>query len=194
MMGRRIHDLDDRDSQARAGLRIQLRARREELGISQFALGEKLGWQAANVRRLERQGVDQSYAHTVMRWARALGLRLAVEPVGFPKPWTVGADRVDRMLSALATQMYETGRCDTADEWEVLRLTKQLVGIRLACGVTQDQLAGVFGVSTQAVSLFEIVDKTTSLVALQRHARGIARCSPRWRDGYLCVRLEPDIV
>lgn len=190
-MGRHITDLDARDRQARLDVRTQLRAHRELLGLSQRALGLRLGYEAANVRRLEREGVNQSYTVTVMRWARALGLRLVLQPVGFPPPARSVGDSVDDLLAALSGQVDMSG--DAGDAWAVTRITQQLVGIRLACRVTQPQLASQFRTTEQNVSLIETAGSSTALVVLQRHARGIARCS--WRPAaYLDVRLEPSTV
>ncbi len=184
-MGRRIADLDDRDYQARVDIRTQLRARRELWGWSQKKLGEALGYEAGNVRRLERQGVDQSYTVTVMRWARALGMRLVVEPVGFPRPVHYYRD----MIQAMAHAMLTAGPGDADDAAEVAGIVQQLVGIRLACRVTQTQLGQRFGITDQSVSLIETSGSSCALVVLQRHARGIAKCS--WRpDAHLAVRLE----
>lgn len=188
-MARRIDDLDQRDLQTRLAIRAQLRARREQLGMSQQALGDLLSTGASNVRRLERQGVDQSYTTTIMKWARMLGLRLAITPVGFPPPARVGADRVDDLLAAVSGQMHTVGGTDNADQWEVTRLMRALSGIRVACAVTQRQMAARMGVCGQAASLVEISGSSTALVVLQRHARAIARCSRR-SQAYLDVRLD----
>jgi transcriptional regulator with XRE-family HTH domain len=188
-MGRRINDLDDRDFQARTAMRIQLRARRETLGLSQRALGQILGYAAANIRRLEREGVDQSYTTTIMRWARALGFRLMMQPVGFPPPARSIGDSVDDLMAALGAEIDLGGTA--GDAWEVNRLTAELVGIRLACRVTQPQLARQFKTTDQNVSLIETSGNSTALVVLQRHARAIGRCS--WRpDAHLAVWLDDE--
>lgn len=187
-MARRITDLDERDYQARAALRVALRDARGNLGLSQRALGERLGFDGANVRRLERQGVDQSYAITVMRWARALDLELVMEPVGFPPVAddVTAADSVNDMLAMLAGTTTVP-----AEEATVAALISRLTRIRTVLGVTAVQLAARFGTTPTAVSMVETTGRGSALVTLQRHARGIARCSWRAPDGYLDVRLEP---
>lgn len=186
-MARRVDDLDDRDRQTRLAIRAQLRGRREQLGMSQQALGDLMRTNPANVRRLERQGVDQSYTISVMKWARMLGLRLAITPVGFPPPVAAGGDRADELLAAVSGQIHVAG--DAGDMWEVVRLMRTLVGIRVACAVSQRRMAARIGVTEQAISLVEVSGSSTALVVLQRHARGIARCSRR-PEAYLDVRLE----
>src|SRR4051812_23631021 len=108
-MGRRIADLDERDYRTRVGIRTQLRARRLLWGWSQRDLGEQLGYEAANVRRLERAGVDQSFTVTVMRWARALGMRLVLQPVGFPDPAPSVSDPLEDLLAAVSSQVHLDG-------------------------------------------------------------------------------------
>ena len=184
-MARRIADLDARDYQARVDIRVQLRARRQACGWSQRKLGDRLGYDAANIRRLEREGVDQSFTVTVMRWARELGTRLVLTPVGFPPPAPYYRNMIEAMAEAMA--LAAPGEAD--DAAEVAGLIQQLVGIRLACRVTQPQLAKQFGTTVQNVSLIETAGSSTALVVLQRHARGIARCA--WRpDAHLAAHVE----
>lgn len=183
-MSRRIADMDPRDYQTRIQIRTDLQAARIEQGLTQQKLGARLGYDGANVRRLERQGVDQSYTVTVMRWARALGLRLVLEPVGFPPP----APR--RAAATLNDMMAMVGGDDLGDEWQVARIVSQLAGIRTACGVTAARMGDRLGISPTAVALFETSGASSALVGLQRHARGIAACSWRASGGYLAVRLE----
>jgi len=182
-----IADLDDRDRQARAGLHHQLRARREELGWSQRKVGEACGIDAASVRRRERLGVDQSYAATIMQWADALGLHLAMQPVGFPAIAARPLSRIDKLMAYIQVEM----NTRTAAGWKSAAVLADLVQLRTALGVTQDQLAAQFGVSEQAVSLIEAGAQSPALVVLQRHARGIARCA-RLPHAHLAVRLEPE--
>lgn len=186
-MARRIADLDERDYQTRIALRAQLRALRVDQGVSQRELGDRLGGRDGScVRRLERQGVDQSRTSTVMRWARALGKTLALEPVGFPRPATFirpsKSSDVDALLSAILPGL-------TGDEWDIARMIEKLAGIRIACSVSQEKLADRLNLTEQAVSFFETSAADTALVMLQRHARGIAKCSRR-PDAHLAVRLE----
>lgn len=179
-----VADLDDGDRRAREVLRGQLRARRELLGWSQRKTAERIGIDTASVRRRERLGVDQAYASTVLRWARALGLRLVMDPVGFPP--TPAAD-VDDLLAAIGGELSP----GTSAAWQTVAVMENLVRLRLACRVTQRQLADVFGTTEQAVTLVETSGSTNALVVLQRHARGIARCA--WLPGaHLSVHLEPD--
>jgi transcriptional regulator with XRE-family HTH domain len=186
-MGRRVADIDERDRQVRVDVRSRLRTRRQQLGWSQRQVGELLGSHPANIRRLEREGVDQSYAISVMRWARVLGLRLVLQPVGFPPPAVQVGDAVDDLLTAVAGDIRGSGDLD--DAWEMTRIMGQLVGVRLACRVTRPQLAKRIGTTEQNVSLIETAGSSTALVVLQRHARAVAKCS--WRpDAYLSVSLE----
>lgn len=138
------------------------------------------------MRRLERAGVDQSYAVTVMRWARALGCRLVMTPVGFPRlPASYYRGMVGDVLAALD---------DDVDEGaEVAALVQRLVALRNTCRVTQADLAKRIGTTDKNVSLIETAGSSTALVVLQRHARAIGKCS--WRPAaHLAVTLEPDPV
>jgi transcriptional regulator with XRE-family HTH domain len=186
-MSRVIADLDDRDRKARADLHLQLRARRQLLGWSQRKVGDACGVDPAGIRRWERLGVDQSYAATIMRWAEPLGLRLVMEPVGFPTVPARPLSRIGQLFAAIEVEM--TGRTSAA--WRTAAVRADLVRIRQACRVTQAQLADQFRVSEQAVSMTEVGDSSPALVMLQRHARGIARCARR-PEAYLAVSLQED--
>ena len=187
-MGRRLADLDERDYAARIAIREQLCDRRTELGLTQKDLGELMGTNQANVRRLERTGVDQSFTISIMRWARALGLRLVLEPIGFPKPHPRNIRGTGAMMAALAATRITDD--NAGDEWAVLAMRDTLASIRLTCNVTCAQLGAKFGTGEANVWQFETHGGSPQLVALQRHARGIARCT--WRsEAYLDVRLEP---
>lgn len=188
-MARSIADLHPDDHATRDRLRRQLRALREQAGVSQRELGERMGVDQANIRRLERKGVLQSHTGTVARWARGLRHRLVLEPAGFPHPLRAGwpGSRTPNDMVALVAQLVRA----EADEWLAARTTSTLTGVRLACCVTQERLAARLDVSEQAVSVFEAGVSDSTLVLLQRYARGIARCTRTWRDGYLDVRLEP---
>lgn len=177
-----VADLDDSDRQARAVLHGQLRARRELLGWSQRKTAERIGVDTTSVRRRERVGVDQAYAATVLRWARALGLRLVMDPVGFPP---TPEEDVDDMLAAIGRELSPA----TSAAWQTVAVMHHLVRVRIGCQVTQRQLGEVFGISDQAVVLVET--SAAALVVLQRHARGIARCAGL-AGAHLSVHLEPD--
>lgn len=181
-MAHPIGDLDVRDRRARAPLHFQLRARRQQLGWSQARVGQATGFDAAGVRRLERIGVDQSYASTVIRWATALGWRLALTPTGFP-PLPSGG--LDELLGTVAVDM----PASAAASWQAMQVLAELARIRVACQVTQRELATLFGTTTQAVSMVEVGGAGTPLVGLQRHARGIARCAGL-PGAYLAVNLR----
>ncbi len=185
-MGRRVDDLSPADRDARIDVRTRLRARRIELGLSQRQLGRRLGYEAANIRRLEREGVDQSYTVTVMRWARALDMQLGLTPVGFPRPGYYYRDMVAAMVTAMAT----AGPGEAEDAAEVAGLVQQLVALRIACGVSQDQLAKRIGTTDKNVSLIETAGSATALVVLQRHARAIGKCAAR-PEAHLAVTLQP---
>ncbi len=77
-----------------------------------------------------------------------------------------------------------------ADGWLAARTLHDLVGIRIACGVRQELLGRVLGVSEQSVSLTERNAADNQLVTLQRYARALARAS-RHKGGYLAVGLDP---
>jgi transcriptional regulator with XRE-family HTH domain len=184
-MGTFVADLDPRDRQARAALHTQLRARREILGFSQRKTAELIGVDASRVRRRERLGVDQAYTATVLRWAHALGLRLVMEPVGLPRPPARAV--VDDLLAAIGSEMTPA----TAAAWQAASIMEDLMRTRTAARVTQRQLGDLFGTSEQAVALIETSGSSTTLVVLQRHARGIGRCA--WLpEAHLSVHLEPD--
>jgi transcriptional regulator with XRE-family HTH domain len=182
-MARRVADLDLRDYDTRIAVRAQLRAAREAQHLTQEQVAQAMWTQAANVRRLERQGVDQSYAVTVMRWAAAVNQQLVIEPVGFPPPAPRRAG-TNPLLAAVSASL-------TGPDWQVVRLWQALVGIREACAVSQDQMARVLGISSQAVSLLEHAEAGSLLVVLQRHARAIAACCPHRAGAHLSVRVVP---
>lgn len=188
-MARTIPDLDERDFTVRDQLRQQLRQLREDQGISQRELAERIGCDASGIRRLERQGVLQSRLGTTIRWAGGLRHTLVTEPVGFPPPRRVwrppAATGVDAILAMLVHTEGITG-----DDWAAPRLIGTLVGIRVACGVTQRELAGRLHLSEQAVSFMETATMDSALVVVQRYARAVAVCS-QWRSGYLGVWLQP---
>jgi DNA-binding XRE family transcriptional regulator len=120
-----------------------------------------------------------------MQWAQVLGMRLVLEPVGFP-PARAGT-AVDELLAAVATEMTP----GTSVAWRSVAVLDDLIRIRRTCRVTQAQLAAQIGISAKTVSMVETGGSATALVVLQRHARGIARCV-RLPDAYLSVRLEDD--
>jgi transcriptional regulator with XRE-family HTH domain len=183
-MARRVDDLDERDYRARIDIRHQLREARLAAGLTQREVAERMNLDAANLRRLEAQGVDQSYSATVMTWARALDRRLVMEPVNFPAPAALRrAGSVNAMMALIG---------GAGDEWAVAEVATRLAGIRAACGVTATQMAARIGITSTAVLYIEMAGANSQLVVLQRHARAIARCSWRARDGYLALRLEPD--
>jgi transcriptional regulator with XRE-family HTH domain len=188
-MARTIPDLDERDFTVRDQLRQQLRQLREDQGVSQRELGERIGADASGIRRLERQGVLQSRLGTTRRWAGGLHHHLVTEPVGFPparKMWrSPTASGVDAILALLVHTEGLAG-----DDWAAPRLIADLVGIRVACGVTQRDLARRLDLTEQAVSFMETATMDSALVVLQRYPRAVAACS-QWRGGHLAVRLEP---
>jgi len=57
----------------------QLRARREELGISQIELAERMGIEASALCRLETFKVVNPSAFTLLHWAETLGHDLNLE-------------------------------------------------------------------------------------------------------------------
>jgi len=187
-MGRTVVDLDDRDLAVRDALRLELTALRLAAGLSQRQVAIAMGSEASLVRGLERAGVLQSRTGTVLRWARALGKRVIIEPVGFPPPakqrWPSRSAGVEGLLATIA----QTEWADR-DEWVAAGIAADLAGIRVACGITQTELADVLGISEQAVSILETAGTDTMLVVLQRYARGLARCSRR-PDAHLHVRLH----
>lgn len=191
-MARRINDLHPDDFRARTELRGRLRAIRERQGISQRDMGRLVDLSQGNVGRFEREGVDQSKTSTVARYARALGYRLTLTPIGFPRPvrWRRQKDDLAARVFDALVVTYNVAAFGGADGWLAAHTLHDLVGIRVACGVRQDQLGRVLGVSEQSVSLTERDAADNQLVTLQRYARGLARTS-RHRDGYLLVGLDP---
>jgi transcriptional regulator with XRE-family HTH domain len=195
-MARRIPDLHPDDYTTRIELRAQLRRIREAAGLSQRDMKPLLGFDQGTISKMERLGVEQAKTATVARWARALGHRLTLTPTGFPPPvrWrrqSRGNDPVAGLLSALAgTGAGEGAVFGGSDEWLAARTLNDLVGIRVACAVSQERLAQVLGISEAAISLTELGTADNQLVTLQRYARAVARVS-RYRCGYLAVSLDP---
>lgn len=193
-MARRIGDLHPDDLAARVELRAQLRRIREQAGLSQRDFAPLVGRSQPGVGKFERDGVDQSKTSTIAAWARALGHRLVLAPIGFPRPvrWrrqNNPSSPVDRLLFDLVST-YNVGAFGGPDGWLAAVTLNDLVGIRIACGVSQEQLGRVLGVSEQCVSLTERNAADNQLVTLQRYARAVARAS-RHRGGYLAVGLDP---
>lgn len=192
-MARRISDLHPDDQATRIELRGRLRALREQQGLSQRDLGRLLDLGQGNIGRLERAGVDQSKTSTIARWARMLGHRLTLTPTGFPPPVSSWRRKDSDPGAALFNALVATcnvGAFGGSDGWLAARTLHDLVGIRIACGVRQELLGRVLGVSEQSVSLTERNAADNQLVTLQRYARGIARAS-RHKGGYLAVGLDP---
>lgn len=191
-MARHIPDLHPDDQTVRIELRARFRALREQRGLSQRDLGELMGLGQGNIGRLERAGVDQSKTSTVARWARVLGHRLTLTPQGFPAPvrWRRKTGDPGADLMAALVNTYNVGAFGGTDGWLAARTLHDLVGIRIACGVRQEQLGRVLGVSEQSVSLTERNAADNQLVTLQRYARGLARAS-RHKGGYLAVGIDP---
>jgi DNA-binding XRE family transcriptional regulator len=189
-MARRIPDLEPADYNARIHLRAHLRALRERTGVSQRDFAPRLGLEQGSLSKMERTGVDQSKTSTVARWARALDHRLTLTPIGFPEPvrWRRQSNSND-LLNALVTTG-NIGALGGADGWVAAYALHKLVGIRLACGVSQDQLSRILGISEQAISLTERGASDNQLAWLQRYARGVARASQH-RSGYLALALDP---
>lgn len=188
-MARVIADLHPGDFTARDHIRWQLREIRRRGGITQRELGDRLGVDQSNIRRLERAGVLQSRTSSVVRWARALGHELKLEPALLPAP--IPLRRPSRSRDAdemLAILVHSAGLA--GDDWRAARLVADLTGIRIAAGVTQQRLADRLGLSLQAISYLEASTVDNAIVVLQRYARGVAQCS-RWRHGRLEVWLEP---
>lgn len=192
-MARRVDDLHPDDYNTRIEIRTQLRELREQQGLSQRALGRLLGLGQGNIGRFEREGVDQSKTSTVAGFARVLKHRLTLTPIGFPPPArfrrTADMHPADRLLADLV-ETWNVGAFGGTDGWLAARTLHDLVGIRNACGVRQDRLGRVLGVSEQSVSLTERGTADNQLVTLQRYARALARAS-RYKGGYLAVAVEP---
>lgn len=189
-MAGRVEDLDRRDRMRRIVLRADLRQAREDQGLSQRQLAERLGIDQPGVGRYERG--DQWKITTVLRWARALSSRVVLRPSGFPPAgrsmyWGKNADIEGALNDILGT--VHVSDPDRDDEWAVAKLLSELAGVRAACGVSQKRLAARLGISEQSVSLFEGADHGTSVAMAQRYTRALGLESGR--KGLLNVALEP---
>lgn len=187
-MGRTVTDLDERDLAARDRLRLDLIQARLDAGLSQRAVAHAMGRQASMVRQLEAGMVLQSRTGTVVRWASALGRKVTIEPVGFPAPVRGRPPSRSTDVDDLLTAMTHTMPADL-DDWVAARVAADLVGIRIACGISQPVLADALGITEQAVSIFETSGADTALAVLQRYARALARCTRR-TDAHLHVRVH----
>lgn len=190
-MARRVVDLDPADYTARIELRARFRLLREQAGLSQREFGKLTGQQQGTVSKFERTGVDQAMTSTIARWARWLDHRLTLTPVGFPRPvrWRRQSDRGADLLAALVTT-HNVAAFGGADGWMAASTLYDLVGIRVACGVSQERLAQVLGISEQSISLTERGFADNQLATLQKYARALARAS-RHRGGHLTIGLDP---
>ena len=150
---------DDRD--IRVGLRDALIERRQRLGLSQYALANRIGLSQAAVNLLESR---ESWRLTsVQRWARHLGWRLVLRLEGLP-----GAD------DEPAT-MFRPADPDRADLWDQAALVEQLVAARVALGVTQAELGRRLDTGDQAVGNIERLGNGPGLMFTtpQRYCRAL---------------------
>jgi hypothetical protein len=192
-MSRIIRDLHPDDLTARLQLGAALVRIREDTGTSRAQVASRIGGvHPSNLGRLERTGIGQSRTCTVGNWARALNHQLTLTPVGFPRPHRWYPYELAPTIRAVHALLdtHNVAAFGGPVGFHVAHVVRDLIGIRVACGVSQAKLADWLGVSEQNISLFETSFKDTILANLQRYARGLAQAS-RHRAGFLELGLYP---
>lgn len=156
-------DLTIDDLTIRAGLSDTLRQSREARGIGRRRLGEILGVTSANVYALEHRTTWE--ARTIMRYARAIGLRIE---------WVLHNLVVpdDDDIMAVIIQAGDTSTPERADRVHWRAVCCDLVRIRRAT-TTAVEFAHRIGIHDNALHHWEANPDGSSVITAQRHARAL---------------------
>jgi DNA-binding transcriptional regulator YiaG len=156
-------DLHEDDLASRIALAGQLRGARAARGFSAADLAETLGVTAAAVYAFERRTSWE--AATVMRYARATGGRVTFHLEGLELP-----DDGDIMSLIYGAVSAATSSQEDQAHWR--QVCSDLRRIRRATH-TAIGFAKILGVNENAVHYWEANPDGSSIIAAQRHARGL---------------------
>jgi hypothetical protein len=167
-------DLDPADGLLRDSLIGTLRASYQARGVVRRQVAEQLGVTTTAVYALEQRTTWE--ARTIMRYARTVGWRIQWQLHDL----TVPDDDGD--IVAAIIQAGDTSTPERADRVHWRGICNDLVRSRLAATTAVD-MARRLGVHENAVHYWEANPDGSSVIAAQRHARGLG--------GALGWRLHP---
>jgi transcriptional regulator with XRE-family HTH domain len=184
---RSIEDLRPVDHDTREELRAGLLARRQELGLTQYQVADRLGVCQTVVQRFEKQ--LQWRMSTLSRWALALdGAVIRYRLVDFPDPWHVHGIHGHEYTCP-------DGPAEEVERWHRSRAIGDVIGARHAVNhsgrrwVDLNRLADIIGCTEPTLSQWEDdVQDDTRLAVLQRYATATA-IAARMPDSHLTVAL-----
>jgi DNA-binding XRE family transcriptional regulator len=156
-------DLDPDDARRRSRLIDELRAAREARNLSPKNIADRLGVTAPNVYAIEGRTTWQ--ACTISRYARAVGWRIEwlLEDITVPD---------DGDVMAIVIAAGDTSTPERADRVAWRALCNDLVRIRRATYSAVD-MGRIIGIHENAVHHWEANPDGSSVIAAQRHARGL---------------------
>lgn len=173
----RGEDLHPDDATTRNMIRLLLMSARRDQRLGQRTVAARLGRGQSNVSQLEHR--THWLVATVQQWARAVGWRLVLTPMGLPDLSGDG----DQYAAVLA-RIRPTSAVHT-DELARARLRNDLVRARRLLRIRHAAMAEVLGCSARSVGMWETsAADSVSLPAAQRYARALG--------GAVWVGLEPD--
>jgi DNA-binding XRE family transcriptional regulator len=157
-------DLDPADTQLRQHLIDELRGSREHRQITLKAVADLLGCSATNVHTIEHRTTWS--ARTLARYGRALGWRIEWVMSDLQLP-----DDGDVMAIVIAAGDTSTPERQDRVAWRAV--CNDLVRIRRATH-TAVEMARRIGIHENALHHWEANPDGSSIIAAQRHARGLA--------------------
>lgn len=154
------------DDQVRHELHQHLVALRHQGGFSRADVAERLDRTPQAVSMWERTPPAKSLVRTYQAYARAVGHRLTLTPVGF-----VAMPPTPEVAVLLGLEASSSGA--EQDRCHVRVVTAQLVALRRWSGRTCKEFGRVFDRSDKAVWKFETGDDDPYLATLQRYTRAL---------------------
>jgi DNA-binding XRE family transcriptional regulator len=178
-------DLDPDDAVRREHLIDELRAAREALGLSRSDLADLLGVTTPNIHAIEKRTTWQ--ARTIARYARALRSHIEwfLDDLELP-------DDGDVMAVIIAAG--DTSTPERADRVAWRGLCNDLVRIRRAtCSAVE--MGRRLGIHENTVHHWEANPDGSSVIAAQRHARGLAgRLSWRLHTTAVTIAAQREVA
>lgn len=156
-------DLHDDDLRSRLRLIDELRAVREDRGVSTKDLDAAFGVCDGTTRAMERRTTWE--ARTVFRYARALGRRLTFHLDNIDTP-------DDDDIVAIVLAAGDTSTPERADRVHWRQVCNELRRARRATH-TAVAMAARLGVRETAVHYWEANPDGSTIISAQRHARGL---------------------